>query len=174
MTIGSGTAALELATDSAIVQLAGGGSPSDVWTATTAASRLQIVTSQGQVGTELVWQRLAVTLTVGLYIDTLHVQLQRDPAIRAEFVDTLEIVSVTLPDPAVAVADLFHSNALTADQRTALDDQGNSNGRYDIGDFLAWVDHDHLRLSAAVVARLKELSPPASPASDRPRVKPMP
>jgi hypothetical protein len=156
-----------------MVQLAGGGSPSDVWTATTAASRFQIVAAQGLVGTELVWQRLAVTLPAGLYVDTLHVQLQRDPAIRAEFIDTLEIVSVSLPDPAAAVADLFYGNALTADQRTVLDNQGNNNGRFDIGDFLAWVDHDHLRLSAAMVARLKELSPPASPSSDRPRIKPM-
>ena len=173
LTIGSSTAALELATDSAMVQLAGGGSLSDVWTATTAASRFQIVAAQGLVGTELVWQRLAVTLPAGLYVDTLHVQLQRDPAIRAEFIDTLEIVSVSLPDPAAAVADLFHANALTADQRTVLDIQGNNNGRFDIGDFLAWVDHDHLRLSAAVVARLQELSPLASPSSDRPRIKPI-
>jgi hypothetical protein len=161
-------------TDSALVQLDAGGEPLDTWSATTTSSRLQLVRTDGPMSAALVWQRVAITLPVGMYVDTLHVQLQRDATIRGIYVDTLEVAAVTMPDPAVAVADLFHSNALSDDQRTVLDLQGNGNGTYDIGDFLAWVDHDHLHLSASVIARLKELSPPATPASGRPRAKPTP
>jgi subtilisin family serine protease/uncharacterized PurR-regulated membrane protein YhhQ (DUF165 family) len=172
--VGAASSVVSPTTDSAVVQLDQGAEPLDTWSASTASTRLQIVRSSGPMTAALVWQRLAVTLPVGLYIDTLHVQLQRDATISGIYVDTLEVVAVTLPDPAVAVADLFRSNTLTDDQRTVLDLQGNGNGGYDIGDFLAWVDRDHLHLSASVMARLKELSPPASPASGRPRTKPNP
>jgi subtilisin family serine protease len=172
--VGAASSDVSPAIDSARVQLDSGAGPSDTWSANTTSSRLQILRSNGPMTSALVWQRMAITLPVGLYIDTLHVAIQRDANIQGIYVDTLEIVAVTMPDPAVAVAELFHSNALTDDQRTVLDLQGNGNGTYDIGDFLAWVDHDHLHLSASVVARLKELSPPASPASDRSRIRPAP
>ena len=172
--VGAASSVVSPEIDSAMVQLDSGTEPSDTWSANTTSSRLQIVRSNGPMTSALVWQRMAITLPVGLYVDTLHVALQRDASIQGIYVDSLEVVAVTMPDPAAAVADLFHSNALTDDQRTVLDSQGNGNGTYDIGDFLAWVDHDHLHLSASVIARLKELSPPASPASDRSRVRPAP
>ena len=173
--VGRGSSIVSPTIDSAIVQLDGGAAPSDMWSASTTASRLRILTAQGLVGSPLVWQRAAITLPVGLYIDSVQVQLQRDASIRGIYVDTLEVVSVSLPDPTAAVEDLFHSNVLTDDQRTVLDVQGNGNGKYDIGDFLAWVDRAQIRLTAALTGRLQQLMlkapPKATPASDTDHIR---
>jgi uncharacterized PurR-regulated membrane protein YhhQ (DUF165 family) len=143
--------------DSAVVADTNGTS-TDVWVATTTASRLQILRAQGPVNSAVVWQRLPVDLPVGLHVDSVQVQLQSDSTVRAFFVDSLDVVSVAVPLPDVAMADLFSGNALTPDQRTLLDRLGNNNGSYDLGDFLAWVDRAQIHLSASVVAALQKLT----------------
>ena len=105
----------------------------------------------------MVWQRVPVDLAPGLYVDSLHVALQGDAAVGFEFVDSLEVVDVNMPDPPSAVTALFGGNTLTDDQRAVLDRAGNNNGRYDLGDFLAWLDHAHIRLSPALAARVQSL-----------------
>jgi len=57
----------------------------------------------------------------------------------------------------VRSSSLFRAGTISDDQRALLDRDGNNNGRYDLGDFLAWVDRDQIRLSPAAMSRLMEL-----------------
>ena len=164
------TRIVALAMDSAVVADSNG-TNSEAWVATTTAPWLQILTLDGQVNTAVVWQRLPVSLPVGLHVGTLQVQLQSDSSVRAFFVDSLDVVTVIVPQPDSAFADLFTHTGLTADQRTVMDRLGNNNGSYDLGDFLAWVDRGQIQLSASAVAALRKLSiaPVAGVSDGRPR-----
>jgi hypothetical protein len=153
----SGSASLlAVETDSALVE---SDDSSDSWIASTNSSRLVLTRVQGPANTSVVWQRSAVTLPVGVHVDTIQVQLASDASVQAVFVDSLNVVEVALPDPQAAVEDLFSFSVITDDQRTVLDRLGNNNGRYDLGDFLAWIDRSHLQLSAEVMAKLQSLAP---------------
>jgi hypothetical protein len=66
----------------------------------------------------------------------------------------------------LAVDELVRGGQMHADQRQLLDGEGNRNGYFDLGDFLAWVDRDRIRLSPAMVAKLQSV--PAVPMRPRP------
>jgi hypothetical protein len=53
-----------------------------------------------------------------------------------------------------AVAQLLQGAGLTDNQRLLLDSQGNANGVFDLGDFVAWLDRSGTTVSAAVMARV--------------------
>jgi len=59
--------------------------------------------------------------------------------------------------PDVAASALFGSSATGALQLQMLDLLGNANGRYDVGDFLAYFDRTGATPSAAMMARVMEL-----------------
>ena len=152
--------------DSALVEGEVASGESDLWLGSTPATRLRLVTQSGQLNRHVVWDRLAVQYAPGTYVDSIIVTLQRDPSIKAVFVDTLEVVAVQLPEPIAAVDELFQAGQLTDDQRALFDRDGNRNGAYDLGDFLAWVDRAHLRLSPEAASRLQGLmvkEPPPAP-----------
>ncbi len=142
--------------DSAMVE-SSGVTDSGNWSAAVSSGRLALITPGGTANTYVRWTRSAQTFDPGIYVDTVVVSLQSDPSVRAQFVDSLEVVAVAVPVPDRAVGDLFDHGSLTDDQRVALDRQGNNNGRYDLGDFLAWVSRNHIRLSAAASAKLTQL-----------------
>lgn len=54
------------------------------------------------------------------------------------------------------VAQLLNHHGLNPLQVTTLDDLGNQNGRFDLGDFLAWLDQSGTAVSAQVLARIFE------------------
>ncbi len=142
--------------DSALVQGTDLDSTSDdTWIATVSTDRLQIQTASGAVGSHVVWGRPPQDLANGLYVDTVTVTLASDASLQAQFIDSLDVATVAAPEPGAAVTDLFSGSSLTADQRSAMDAQGNSNGRYDLGDFLAWVSRNHIQLSPAVAMKLR-------------------
>jgi len=58
------------------------------------------------------------------------------------------------PGSAVESQVLTGSSALTPEELRALDGLGNRNGRFDLGDFVAWLDRNPGALSPAVVGRL--------------------
>ena len=90
-------------------------------------------------------------------MDSIVVALATDSDVRAFYVDTVEVVTVPMPDPALAANELFRgSGSLSADQRLVLDETGNSNGRFDLGDFLAWVRRSNIRLSPSVMQEVQE------------------
>jgi M6 family metalloprotease-like protein len=58
------------------------------------------------------------------------------------------------------VAMLLNAHGLTALQAQTLDFQGNQNGHYDLGDFLAWLDQSGTAISAQRLARIFERARP--------------
>ncbi len=144
------------------------------WIASVSSSRLVLVTSAGSINSYVKWSRSPQAFDPGLYVDTVSVSMVLNSSVRAQFIDSLEVVDVSLPAPDVAVGDLFDHASLTADQRTALDRQGNNNGVYDLGDFLAWVTRNNIQLSAATSLKMKQAAmlvaapTPAKPAPGGP------
>ena len=118
-----------------------------------AGSFFDIVITTGTVDSRVVWARTSVNLPAGIYVDTVKVHLlgQTD---EAYLIDTLSIAQVAAPTPAVAVQQLIKGNGLNADQVTLLDQIGNRNGRYDLGDFLAWITLSGEGVPPALMARL--------------------
>ena len=112
-------------------------------------------------------KRRGAGTTAGYYVDTVKVRLAGAAMVEAIFVDTLEVVTVQLPAVGVAVDDLVRGGQMTDDQRQLLDREGNRNGYFDLGDFLAWVDRDRIRLSPAQAARLQSV-PLVAPGRPRP------
>jgi subtilisin len=129
------------------------------WTATTGAGWLSLAATSGTGPGLVPFTRQVGTLAVGTYVDSIVVRETTTQALVMVHVDTLEIVEVAAPTPEVAVDELFRGGRLTTDQRTAFDGQGNRNGRYDLGDFLAWVERSRIRLSPAVVQQLMAAPP---------------
>ncbi len=80
--------------------------------------------------------------TAGAAVLLLHVA--RPYAVTANFAATNDVVNQLLTG----------TSALTAPQLQTLDALGNNNGRFDLGDFVAWLDRNPGALSAAVVARV--------------------
>jgi hypothetical protein len=75
---------------------------------------------------------------------TLVLHLTHAWSVTANFVATSDVVNFLLGA----------SSALTANQLTILDQLGNNNGRFDVGDFVAWLDRNPGAVSASVVARV--------------------
>jgi hypothetical protein len=103
------------------------------------------------------WSRLTGGLAEGLHVDTLIIGLAADPSIRTVFVDSVQVVSVSSPSAEQAADGLFRGpSALSADHQAIFDAIGNRNGRYDLGDFLAWVDRGGVLLTNQLRAKLQE------------------
>ena len=54
------------------------------------------------------------------------------------------------------VSQLLNGHGLSAAQSATLDSQGNQNGHYDLGDFLAWLDQSGTAINAQLLARIFE------------------
>ncbi len=160
---GGSASLLESNLDSAVVVGSVAENESNLWLATTTATRFRMVTQSGELNRSMVWERLSTTLPPGLHIDSIEIRLQRDPSVRSVFVDTLEVVAVPAPEAAVAVDELFRAGSLSDDQRTVMDRDGNRSGSYDLGDLLAWIDRAKVRLSPNAAARLQGLMLKESP-----------
>ena len=133
----------------------------DSWVATASSARLQMLRPVGSINTSVIWQRVSSSPAEGLDVDTVVVVLQRDASVQTQFIDSLQVVDVAAPDPQSAVSQLFGGTSLTDDQRVLLDQLGNHNGRYDLGDFLAWVQRAGIKLTSAMSAQLRVLGAPS-------------
>jgi hypothetical protein len=152
--------------DSALVEGAVVPNQSDLWVASTNGTRLGVITSQGRLNEYVVWERRTSEGSVGMYVDTVKVRLMAAAELEAIFVDTLEVVAVQMPDVGIAVEELVRGGRLSEDQRLLFDRDGNRNGIFDLGDFLAWVDRARIRLSPAQMAQLQSVPmvrPPEQP-----------
>jgi len=78
----------------------------------------------------------------------LTLTMDRNRVFTAQFTFTAPFTTVA------AANDLLGVPSLSAAQRSLLDDEGNKNGTYDLGDFLAWLDRSAQGVSPAVMARL--------------------
>ena len=79
---------------------------------------------------------------------TITLPLGRPYNVRAVFLAPLRAGNV--------VSQLLGGTGLTAQQQLDLDQLGNNNGAFDVGDFLAWVKATGATLSTAVMATLRE------------------
>lgn len=66
---------------------------------------------------------------------------------------------VAVPTASLAADELFAAGRLNAAQRDALDQVGNRNGRYDVGDFLAWIEKANIILSPTVMSQVMGIAP---------------
>jgi hypothetical protein len=75
---------------------------------------------------------------------------------------------ITVSAPVLAAADVFRelltpNGTLTPDQLRYLDIIGNNNGRFDIGDVVAWLDKTGGAASAAMIRAILEKAQPTKP-----------
>ncbi|MBA2291727.1 MAG: S8 family serine peptidase [Gemmatimonadales bacterium] len=162
------------ALDSARVELQGQVNEQAVWLASSSASWITILTPSGVAPGALLWNRDHSALGTGIHVDSIVIVLASNPSIRTIIRDTVEVSEVTVPTPEKAAEDLFSGGRLDGGQREALDLVGNQNGRYDLGDFLAWVNRSGIRLSASLMDRVAAYTttatePPAKPSAGAPK-----
>ncbi|MBP7621751.1 MAG: hypothetical protein KA745_12340, partial [Gemmatimonadales bacterium] len=152
--------------DSALVEGEVVEGQSDQWTAVIGGTGLAVLSPVGRLGEYVYWERRSAASNAGLYVDTVRVQLVGSAGLEATFVDSLEVVTVEVPAVGLAVDELVRGGQLNNDQRMLFDSEGNRNGYFDLGDFLAWVDRDRIRLSPSQVAKLQSV--PITPIRPRP------
>ncbi len=85
----------------------------------------------------------------------LVLTMDRDWSLTAQFTYTAVFTT------AAAANDLLGSPTLSSAQRTLLDEDGNNNGVYDLGDFLHWVTVSGQGVSPALMAKLLAAAGPA-------------
>jgi hypothetical protein len=86
----------------------------------------------------------------------LVVTMNRNWALTAQFTFTTPFST------AAAANDLLGVPTLSAAQRAILDEDGNANGTYDLGDFLAWVTLSGQGVPPEVMARLLAAAGPTN------------
>ena len=166
LTQAGSASSVDISRDSALVEGTVVAGESSSWIATASGSRIAVETPTGQINQYVRWERRPVGTGPAVYIDTIRVQLTRALDLEAIFVDTLEVVAVQLPDVGIAVEELVRGGRLSEDQRLLFDRDGNRNGIFELGDFLAWVDRASIRLSPAQMAQLQSVPmvrPPEQP-----------
>jgi minor extracellular protease Epr len=170
-TRGFGQASSLVAPDSATVAVVGADAPADpVWMASSSASWISLDAQSGAAPGVMTWTRNLSALANGMHVDSIVIYVASNPSVRTVVRDTIELVEVSTPTPERAAEELFATGRLDGAQRDALDQSGNRNGRYDLGDFLAWVDRAGIRLSATLMERLLSV-PSESRESDTERAR---
>ncbi len=147
--------ALDDGVDSVRVEQAQAGQGGNGWVAVSSGSWLKVNTTSGNGPGQLRFARSYSSLAEGTHVDTITVTLASAPDARAFYVDTVVVTDVAAPAPSIAVRSLFNGAGLSAQQRSAFDLIGNRNGRFDLGDFLAWVRGANVRLSASEAAEVQ-------------------
>jgi hypothetical protein len=136
---------------------AGGGNQPALWVASTTAPWIRITSGLTPTAAPIQWERELDALPLGRHIDSVVVALSSSPTMRGVYVDTVDVISVAVPTPTLAVEDLARGGKLTGDQRDLFDAFGNRNGRYDLGDFLAWVDRNQIVLTGSLMQSVAEV-----------------
>lgn len=138
--------------DSARVAVGGTGADTATWIARSVAPWLTLSDSIGAGNGVVRWRADLGSLRVGVYRDTVRVDLSAGAA-----ADTVT-VTLVLTAPAVALTDavdhLLGIARLSEIQRRYLDQEGNGDGAYNLGDLLAWLDRTGVTVSADVMGRL--------------------
>ena len=147
--------AVEEGVDSVLVEQAQTTAGASQWVAVSSGAWLRLATTSGNGPGQLRFSRNYNQLAAGTHIDTITVSMAGSPDVKAVYVDTLQVADVQSPAPAIAVRDLFNGSGLNTQQRSAFDLLGNRNGRFDLGDFLAWVRGAGVRLSPSEMAEVQ-------------------
>jgi M6 family metalloprotease-like protein len=139
--------------DSVLVQVAGTDATSTAWNATHSASASWATLSANQgIGTGWFrWTKRTSGMPIGAHVDTVSVTAPGVAGSPAIFVDTLRITPIpfTLEQAlAAALGDAF----LLSAHEAYLDEIGNKNGVFDVGDLLALFDVTGTGLTSDSVA----------------------
>ena len=158
-------------TDSVAVQMTGLNAGSSGWSAThrAAATWNSLTTASGTGPGQLRWTRTYNGLAAGTYLDTIRVVVAGAGGSPAIVVDTL-VAQAKPVNTAFEVADAILSGgggALNAAQRNYLDQLGNKNGQFDLGDFLAYVTAFPNSLSRDRVAAVVDVLSTSRPTQSR-------
>jgi hypothetical protein len=138
--------------DSVTVIFTGSGAASASWSATNRGSWIAIATPTGNGAGQLRWTRDAAGLVPGTYVDTLVVTASGALGSPAHVVDTLRVLAP--PSVEDAAAELLGTPRLTGFQKQYLDQEGNANAAYDLGDLLAFLDRSGVNLNGPLRAAL--------------------
>jgi subtilisin len=165
----STTQAVEIVFDSIDVYLDQENAPIFTWSATSDVPWLSLLRSSGSGEQAVSWRRDTKDLAGGLHIGQITMRLQVEGTeYTLAFADTV-ITGVEDPEVRDAGEALFAPSTMTDPQRRLLDQLGNRNGLYDIGDFLAWVERTGTAPGASIMDRAMQLRPAGPPAgSQRP------
>ncbi|MFN2316641.1 MAG: hypothetical protein ABR602_08145, partial [Gemmatimonadales bacterium] len=159
--------AVEIVFDSVEIYFDQPDAPAFTWSATTDAPWLQLLRQSGTGEEQVFWSRDAETLPAGLHVARITLRVQVAGAeYSLPFADTV-VAGVEDPGVTRAAEELFDPTNLNEHQRRLLDQLGNRNGLYDVGDFLAWVERTGTAPSAALMERVLSLPPVSRPAGER-------
>jgi uncharacterized repeat protein (TIGR01451 family) len=141
---------------SAQVVVVGTGADTLAWTVTSGgAAWLTFVTSTGTGSGTASWTLDVPSMRAGTYRDTLRVTLADGTS------DTVAIrVEVVAPavDWTAAVDEILGTTRLDVIQRRYLDQEGNADGAFNLGDLLALLDRLGVRLDDATLSRVMAAS----------------
>jgi len=153
--------------DSARVILGGTDADTVSWNAASVASWLALSDSTGTGSGVVRWQADLGALRAGTYRDTVRVA-----ALAMGATDSIT-VTLVVTAPAVTLADavdqLLGAQRLSNEQRRYLDQEGNADGAYNLGDLLALLDRTGASLSAEAMTRLLAADGGAGGDGSRPR-----
>lgn len=138
--------------DSVSVAFTGSGAASAAWTASHHGSWIALVTGAGSGAGQLRWTRDATGLVPGTYVDSIVVVTTGALGSPAMVVDTLRVLAP--PSVEDAAAELLGVPRLTAFQKQYLDQEGNADASYNLGDLLAFLDRSGVNLNGSLRAAL--------------------
>jgi hypothetical protein len=140
--------------------------PAAAWSVASAAPWMRLVSQSGLGGGWVRWRRDFSLVPFGISEDSLVVTAG-DGDLREVLLTVTETVvsGADLVASDAAATALFDPAAVSALQLRMLDLVGNVNGRYDVGDFLAYFDRTGNRPGVALMARVLAL--PAVPGRRR-------
>ena len=144
----------------------GAGSANNQWLAriTSQGTGLELVAAAGRSGDRLAWRRSPGGLPAARYVDTIRVVLEGSDATPLVLVDTFSVAADLSADAAAAA--LTSGGAITARQELALDQLGNGDGVYNLGDFLSWLDRCRSGGAVCGGAGISERGPPPAGSQD--------
>ena len=128
------------------------------WFVSTRAPWIELSTGSGQGSGWLFYRRDFTGMAPGITTDSLVFSTGVGNDTEVFLILTETVVSgADAIAPDVAVSALFGTPSINALQQRMLDMLGNANGRYDVGDFLAYYDRTGATVSEATMVRVLEL-----------------
>jgi hypothetical protein len=138
--------------DSAAVTTVGFGAADATWRATHQATGwLSMVADSGRGDGTVRWLASAAGLAAGTYVDTIVISIAGSAAAPATVVASLRVFDLTV-DLGCAVGHFLGGACLSAESARLLDEVGNHNGEYDVGDLLEYLDRKHAHLSSSAIS----------------------
>jgi hypothetical protein len=131
--------------------------PGLAWSVSTTAPWVELSTGSGQGSRWISWRRDFSGMEYGISRDSLVFSAGAGNESEVFLIVTETVVSgADAVTPDVAASALFGSRSMNTLQLQMLDLLSNANGRYDVGDFLAYSDRTGATPSALLMARVIE------------------